>query len=268
MDLKYLKDGRAVLLDREIEGGFLVCDVYHDRNNEIGDEEDCEGGLYANGPAYFVDIVFDRAPIGKYDERIEALRKEIREAEVKRAGLLDEIREGEKEHARLLLKLKQIPALRHIEAAMNGEKLWFFDGEYGGFGIYNSDDERDDDKKPRMLMLLRGRNADDVEWGIGRYHDNSGGYRKVHICLTYEEAQQRAQEHANYMIRTGEWKNRNYLKEIRRHGLTVDPVYIHRCNDYEVEQARNTVANKKAEVEKAEHELAELEASINHGGQS
>ncbi len=113
MKTKYLVDGQEVVIERAVEGGFLVKRVFYVPPEE-GDEQIDEEGL---GQIEFVEKVFDEAPTEKLSLAIQELIKS-------KDGLLaeiDKLRELKKAENSTLDKVFRIPNLQMVIDYLSGD---------------------------------------------------------------------------------------------------------------------------------------------------
>lgn len=185
-DRAWTRDGVKVFVEAETTAGqYLVAPLldigaydpdYGPPNEESGpyvlvDE------LYAEAPRQFVD-----AEIAKAKQELETLRDQL-------GDVRSEIRNATAERSRLLDKLKQVPALQHIEQMLEGKMRFVVVERYGEPKAMTIEEAQKTDgwrSERRMVTLTTAKEG--AAWAINTYHDGSGSDQKIWFFETEEEA--------------------------------------------------------------------------------
>ena len=186
-DRAWTRDGVKVYVEAETTAGmYLVAPLL-----DIG-AYDPEYGPASedSGPYMLVDELWAEPPRQFVDAEIAAAKQEL---EGLRDGLGDvraEIREALAERSRLLTKLKDIPALQHIELMLEGKMRFVVMERYGEVSAMTIEKAQEVEgwrDHRRLITLTTGK--DGVEWRINHYHDGSGADFKVWFFETMDDAQ-------------------------------------------------------------------------------
>lgn len=186
-DRAWTRDGVKVVVEAETTAGMYLVSPLLD----IG-AYDPEYGPASedSGPYVLVDELFAEAPRQFVDADIAAAKQEL---ETLRDGLGDirsEIREALAERTRLLTKLKEVPALQHIERMLDGKMRFVVVERYSETKVMTIEEAQQVEGwrgEKRLITLTTGKEG--VAWAINAWRDGSGADFKVMFFETMEEAQ-------------------------------------------------------------------------------
>lgn len=106
---KYLINGQAVRLIREVEGGFLYQNVFFD--------PDYEDGYIDDSSIFFADKLFDNPPVEKYHQEVKDLQVQIGHLKEE----MDSIRQLKRKERSLLTEIKNRDFVQCLVDFMNGD---------------------------------------------------------------------------------------------------------------------------------------------------
>jgi hypothetical protein len=172
------RNGRKVELVAAVESGFVVAPIVLIPAGGWGDDFD-EMREEESGHLEIVPSLFPTAPTEIYDEQIADLKAKVEDERQVLRTLQDDIRGATAERRALLDKLKQVPALQHIEAAIERRFTHIVTRSYGPPYQIGPIDEvlasNDRYSKGLKLLTLYGDTKGDLQWRISHYSDGSGG---------------------------------------------------------------------------------------------
>lgn len=257
--MKYLFNGQAVDLVSELpDGRGFVVDQF------VEDEETGEPVL--SGAMHIVDKVFDKPPVGY-------IHKIVREAEENLSEVLSRVEEAKKdlrvtvsERKKLFDKFEQIPALRRLEAFIDGKITHVVSRQYGhiyitpiGEVICDSDREYRHNPKRMKLMTLYGEQPGNLSFRINKYKDGSGSDASEYeafLCCSEEEAKQQA----GLLIEEQLAEEKGYYRE---EAVKAADKIGHPVADSIRESVRmKQVEKKRKEVEEARQKLQTAEKNL------
>lgn len=164
---------RVTVIDLTVSGAYLVAPMI-----EYGGSYD-EPPTCEMGDLQIMELLYPEPPRPLLDEQMAKVRAEIDEASKCLQNIRAETREATAERTRLLDKLKQVPALQNIEAAIEQRFTHIITRSYGPpyqIGkieeVLASDDRYN---KGLKLLSLYGDAKGDLQWRISHYSDGSGG---------------------------------------------------------------------------------------------
>lgn len=189
--------GDTVYLGDGVEARYL-CQSYGERHVV---EKAIYFGGYDEAPGYsepvVVDLVYAELPIEKrhdeakrLDELIEAKRAELETLRV-------DVRSALAERNALADKLRELPALKHLDAFLSGAFTHYVEAEYGQVTIKDAAtalNSRDRYDNGHRLLTLFGDTSGNLQWRLNRYKDDSGNWADIYPCLSLEEATAKARE--------------------------------------------------------------------------
>lgn len=106
---KYLINGQAVQLIKEVEGGFLYQNVFYD--------PDCEDGYIDDSVIFFTDKLFDNPPVEKYHQEVRDLHGQIEQLKFE----TEKIRQLKNAEKSLLTEIKNRDFVQCLVDYMNGD---------------------------------------------------------------------------------------------------------------------------------------------------
>lgn len=176
MSRKYLKDGRAVMVQQQVEGGFLVCNLLRASSFEEGDNDE----EFADDRVYLVAEVFDSAPTAVLDSKVAELNEQVAKLQGDLTMLRAKAHEQKELDRQRMGRITQINKLELLDDYIQGKITHYAILEHwGGPSILDAADAVTEDsrwdKKLRLLSLF-GDSKGDLTWGLSRYssmsHDN------------------------------------------------------------------------------------------------
>jgi hypothetical protein len=262
--MKYLKNGKAVEVVSQLPDnrGFVVSDYI-----QTFDEETSEPVLELDDRVHIVKRVFDKAPTEVVDAEYAAAEQRLQETVTKISEARNELRIVEQERKAVLSKLQQMPALRRLEAWIDGKVTHFVTSSYGHIKVVPKNEmicDGDSGNRGRLadarlkLVTLFGDADQSLMWGANKYRDGSGSTdTECHLCCSEQEAKELA---ATMIDRDLASKENEYWME----SLIDSADKIGHAID---ERYRNILAMKKSEkahkaVEEARKKLADAEKQL------
>jgi hypothetical protein len=239
-DCKYLSDGNAVTVVRELAEGYLVQRIYASANEE---------GEWASGEVFLVDKVHDQAPTAKQDARLTKLRIEIDELYKTKSNLLEEINTAKKSESARLARYRKYEALRHLDDFIDGKITHYVVKNYSTWEIedINSAKKNEYDRGNTKLLCLHGRSNGDLQWHLYDYSDGSGSHHEVFPCRSYEEALGRVCNELSLL----ESVNQYAVKSAEKYGAVLNAKALEDFRQKEHQSLAKIVEAKRTELDKA-----------------
>lgn len=257
---KYTKSGRIVHLIQYVCAGALVCDVFVDDETE-------EEFLDIDNPYFTQETLFESPPQYKEDERKKRLITEIADLTTDLDLLNNQMRKFQEE----IKKYKGVQNLKNLWNFLENKITHLVVGHWYDLNIFtleealgDKDDRWSDDRK---LISLFGKSDGDLEWRINAYRDDSGCYRHIIPCTSYEEAFKELKDMLQKQVE--EWrasKNRSTTSSIIRtaakYKVDIDADYLeaHYADaritaEKEVEKTKELLKEKKTNLRNAQKTL-------------
>lgn len=186
------RNGRKVELVAMAEHGFVVAPIVRIPSGGWGDDFDDT----REEQSEHLDVVpslFPAAPTDIYDEQIADLKAKVEDERQVLRTLQDDIRGATAERRALLDKLKQVPALEYIEAAIERRFTHIVErsayaSRYNIGAVEEVLASNDRYSKGLRLLSLYGDAKGDLQWRISHYSDGSGGSTDAWPFPSEEEA--------------------------------------------------------------------------------
>lgn len=257
--MKYLEDGSAVNVVKELSDGFVVRRVllmesYHDEPDEmISSSEEYANKVYDNPPAqaYHQAIADIREAIASYE-------KELAEKQNKLNALTDDVND----HERLLRQIKALPELKNIETFIDSGFTHVVSTEtYSDIPTKQSCEDYEmlcQNDRRRQLKLISFSGAKDKGWQLHQYSDGSGSSKPCIPCANEDEADMAMKGELEKVIsqEVSEYNLPKLVTLCAQYGVTVPgPV--------KAKAAAYVLAQKNNELEKLEKRRRELDDEIN-----
>lgn len=221
--------------------------------------------------------VFLKPPTERLEAKIGELERVVSELTAQRNAIRTELSDAERERKRVIDRLKQVDALRHIEDYLDGKFAYFVVvSDYSKPTIESAEeaiagggtgDENRYGRGPQKLLTLFGDTKGDLQWRINRYSDGSGSYgdKDVYPCKTREEAIEIIRK--LYAEAVEAWRKSGQKHHGRAISWTgVDPTWIDVPADVQayVDEVKSKAATaeavkKREQIAKLQAELAQLE---------
>lgn len=257
---------RVTIIDLTVSGAYLAAPMI-----EYGGSYDeppvCEMGelqitekLYSEPPRPLLD-----AEIAKTKQELEGLRDQL-------GDVRSEIREALAERTRLITKLKDVPSLRYIEAAVESRFTHIVSCSYGPpytIGtIEEALDKNDRFSKGLKLLTLYGDAKGNLQWRINHYSDGSGGATDAWPFTSEDDAlaflRQKIADDIEYHCGGHSDSREHYLVALCMQGRKFGVSIPDKALVLERAQAHKIAASKLEEarkgVEQAQQRLAVAEA--------
>jgi predicted RNase H-like nuclease (RuvC/YqgF family) len=259
-NFKYLLSGVKVFINRVLDQGFLVQDVF-----ETGDD-----GVYEIGeeivadPIYYVEQVYDHAPTQKLDDCVKGFEKRIVELRKELFDLDENVLNAKKAEENRLKKYEQFKALKHLDNFIDGKIQFLVVINYSHVDILPIKDFYGSNYNDRGLKLvtLFGNSIGKLEWGINQYKDGSGSYTTIVPCLCYQEALECVQKQID------EWAGKENrvseaIETTKKYKLKISNSVV--VNEYSrmIEINKNEIDEKNKYISNIDKEIAELQCEIN-----
>ena len=186
-DRAWTRDGVKVIVEAETTAGMYLVSPLLD----IG-AYDPEYGPASedSGPYILVDELWAEPPRQFVDAEIAAAKQELEGLRDGLGNVRSEIREALAERTRLLTKLKEVPALQHIERMLDGKMRFVVVEMYGDPKATTIEEaQKENDRystEQRLITLKTGKEG--TYWAINTWRDGSGADFKVMFFETMEEA--------------------------------------------------------------------------------
>lgn len=187
-DTAWTDQGESVhVIDETKSGSYLVAPMI-----EFGGSYD-EPPTTDLGALRIVDNLYDKAPMTVIDAAFAAGKARVGEAAAELVRLQADIRVATAERKNLLAKLAQVPALQHIEAAIEGRFTHIVErsayaSRYNIGTVEEILASNDRYSKGLRLLSLYGDAKGDLQWRISHYSDGSGGSSDAWPFPSEEEA--------------------------------------------------------------------------------
>jgi hypothetical protein len=252
---KYLEDGSEieVISVAKADNG---TDIYLYR--EIYEPEDGEGETSSD--IYATTRTFDRPPETKKHAELERLQREINTARAELAEITRSKRAEADRYKELLAKLKLIPALENIEAAINGEVTHFvLVDKYGGTVQIQSASEGggvsryNPTRKLALALFVDSEQSTNWQAWYGEYNGH-GDFKNVIPCVGLEAAETKAR--ALIARAMDECKGTGYASRLidnaRALGVAVPERLLKLVADEQARVASEELAQARKRLESAE----------------
>lgn len=215
-DRAWTRDGVKVYVEAETTAGmYLVCPLL-----DIGSYDPEYGPASEDsGPYMLVDELWAEPPRQFVDADIAAAKQELEGLRDQLGDVRSEIREALAERTRLLTKLKEVPALQHIERMLDGKMRFVVVERYGEVSAMTIEKAQEVEgwrDHRRLITLTTGKEG--VGWSINEYHDGSGSNFKVWFFETMKDAQAEATAKVGFQLDDAFAR---YLKEGDRYASSV-----------------------------------------------
>lgn len=247
--LVYTEDGFKAEYLGKVDNGHVVK-VYGESLGDYGERFEEPIGLCV------VARVFAEPPAPVYAEKIIALKAELEAIEKRHEELCNEMADARRERLELDKKLREIPALRHLNDFIEkrithvlrvgyGYEILTVEQAFAENGVYS--------RKGQKLLALYGDASGNLTWRLNQYSDGSGWAEDVVPCLSLDEAEQcRRERIADDLIAAmGEYEMG------RKYRLTVA---VKAADQFGVEvTAEQRSAFAEAEAERLEKERVDVE---------
>lgn len=264
-DRAYTVSGNEVLFITQHDGQALVQQVMQTEEEE------------RYGKPFLIAEIFSEEPVQKWSAKIEKLNSEILELQKTRDAITAEIRTASATERERKERLMQHRALTRIDDFLAGKMTHFVMESYRGVEIMTFDEvvkykESDYDRIPTGIKLLSlfGKTNGDLEWGINRYSDGSGGRDTVIPCLSYEEAMEQAKISVEKRFDT--WRKNNNKNHFCSDAVSANklgfpvPKDIHDNNERITREGKQRQFDEaKKNYDKALQELDEFNNGVEKG---
>ena len=258
-NFKYLLSGTKVFINRVLDQGFLVQDVFEagdDGVYEIGEEIICDN-------VYWVENVYDRAPTQKLDDCVKGFEKRIVELRKELFDLNENVLNAKKAEENRLKKYEQFKALKHLDDFIEGKIQFLVVISYSGVDICPIKDFYESDSHGRNLKLvtLFGDSKGNLIWEINQYKDGSGSDKTIVPCLCYEEALECVQKQIDEGAGKKIWVY-EAIEAAKKYKLKISNSVV--VNEYNrrIKINKNEIDEKNKYISKMDEEIAELQCEI------
>lgn len=269
-DRAWTRDGVKVVVEAETTAGMYLVSPLLD----IGSYDPEYGPASEDsGPYVLVDELFAEPPRQFVDEQMAKAKEAVAHAVEELAAVQIEIRNATAERRRLADKLKDIPALQYIEAAVDGRFTHMvtrgaYESVYQTQTMEQALASSDRYSKGLKLLSLYGDAKGDFQWRIHHYSDGSGSATDAWPFTSEEEAlaflRKRVAE--DIALHSGKDQNArpyflvNLCKQARKLGVAV-PAHVEAMERAEARKsADHSLAEARKGVESAKQRLAVVEA--------
>lgn len=282
-DRAWTRDGVKVYVEAETTAGqYLVAPLL-----DIG-AYDPEYGPPSeeSGPYVLVDELFTEAPRQFVDAKIAEAKRELESVRDEVSKARQELYDAQAERRRLVDRLKDIPALQHIERMIEGKFRFVVVEKYSDPKAMTVEEAQKEDSRysndRRLITLKTGK--DGVYWAINAWHDGSGSDFKVDFFETMEDAQREVASRislklddafASY-VRDAEGRRRyassvvSYAESLKAAGGKIADDIAAALAEAKGEDARQTIESnqKQAAVYQARIAAAQAEIAALDAGQA
>lgn len=190
-DRAWTRDGVKVYVEAETTSGqYLVAPLL-----DIG-AYDPEWGPPSeeSGPYVLVDELFAEAPRQFVDAAIAAAKAELEEVRDEVSKARQDLHETQQERRRLIDRLKDIPALQHIERMLEGKMRFVVIEQCGDAKVMTIEEAEKTNERysadRRLITLKTGKEG--IYWAINAWKDGSGADFKVQFFETEDQANSEA----------------------------------------------------------------------------
>jgi hypothetical protein len=257
MEIKYLKDGRAVDVIQKLIKGYLVSEVYI-----VNGEAETDSSLM------IADEVYDEAPNIMYDERIAALRKTLSELHEEKSQLIQEIydrKQKERAEEKRFEKYKKYSQLQLLDDYLEGRITHVVVKGYNGINILTIDQIKADNKYDSgfKLITLYGQTDGDLQWRINQYSDGSGSSQDVILCTSYEQALSAASEFLiKLFAETIKNPRGSIIKNAEALGVPIPENYQIVYNQAAIKKLSNDIKEYEKEIKDAQDKMSRINKTI------
>lgn len=242
---KYLQDGRAVSIDRELNPGYLVREIFEG-----------EDGDWTGEKLMYVESVFDEAPTPQLDKRIADLNSTIESLREVKSGLESEIATIKTTEKPRFDKYKKYQQLQQLDDFIDGKITHYVHTRDYGDEVWITENKEEKFHDGIKLLSLFGKSNGDLTWRLHEYSDTSGGSNFVIPCTSLEQAEGVVRRIIEQKIKDTAANPRVYFVEMaKKYGATVPLEYVAACASMERARAAEAVAE-------AEKKLAELKRKL------
>lgn len=272
-DRAWTRDGVKVHVDAKTTEGLYVVSPFLDigaYDPEEGPAED------ATGTMAIVDELFADPPVQFVHQEIADAKADLKRVRDEVARELQHLHGAQAERRRLVDKLKDIPALQHIERILDGKMRFVVVERYGEPKVMTIEEAQKTDgwrSERRMITLTTAKEG--AAWAINTYHDGSGSDQKVWFFQTEEEAKAEVIDILSFKVGEaydrfrGDSNGRVYASTIIGHadalvaaGGTLPGVIAAALKAIRREAAQQAIANNQKHAETYLKGIAEAQAVI------
>jgi len=186
-DRAWTRDGVKVIVQAETtRGEYLVAPLLDIGcyDPEFGPPDE------ASGPFVLVDELYNEPPRQFTDAQMAKAKEAVAEAVEELSRIQSDIRDATAERARLVTKLKDVPALQHIERMLEGKMRFVVTEMYGDMKVMTIDEAQRENSRfngdRRLITLKTGKEG--TYWAINTWSDGSGADFKIWFFETIEKA--------------------------------------------------------------------------------
>lgn len=250
-NIKYTLDGRKVSVIQELPNGYLVNSIYQ----EYEDGEEFEG----NGAPYFIEKLYDSAPLEALDKKYLELSNKIAELQKQAYKIHTETLnlENEKNKKIALFKSFNDPAINLLENILNKTVTHFVFNDYGRVKIKTEKEIRDSDYSYKLQLDFELNNGT-VKYNMYTRRDSYSSY-PLFPCKSLDEAMQIATD----LIKEGfkdeklHWAA-HYIDSAKKLGVEVPTEFEQKVKSMEISNAQTRINNKLKELEELTKALEAL----------
>jgi hypothetical protein len=258
-NFKYLLSGVKVFINRVLDQGFLVQDVF-----EAGDD-----GVYEIGeeivadPIYYVEQVYDHAPTQKLDDCVKGFEKRIVELRKELFDLNENVENAKKAEENRLKKYERFKALRRLDDFIDGKIQFVVFFGYLETYISPIKDFYESDLNGRNLKLvtLFGDSKGDLIWKINQYKDGSGGYTTIIPCLNHEEALECVQKQIDEWAGNGN-RVSEAIEAAKKYKLKIPSSVVIEHYRKQIEGIKKEIGESTAKSSNKANEIIKLQCEI------
>lgn len=259
--VKYLLDGREVIVCAETNSGNIVRNVYYDKHS---DEE------YLGDPYLSTSKMFDNPPEEKYYEEIEKLIKtqedlqyQIINLKQEKTNIEKEISDIKKEESRFFGNVQRIDQLKLLEDFINGKITHYLIFHYSfGWNIITIKEtelkENYHHAKYLKLLTLYGESNGDLNWKLSEYSCSSSSGNLVIPCTSYEMALDELKKIIYSRIEESNFYDENIIKLSEKYDIEIPKEYVDGLKEQKRKQLEEKIELRKKDIEKIEKEITNL----------
>lgn len=209
--------------------------------------------VYANPPVQVRD-----ATVAELDAKIYALKQQLR-------GFETDIRQKQAEMKGLMERLSSVPALRNLEAFIEGKMTHFVVKRFSSIEILTKDQALDDndcyDKGVKLLSLF-GTSKGNMSWKLNQYKDGSGTWTEVYPATSLEDAKAQAADLLNEAweeVRSGSTAYlTTHVKSAAEIGLPIPDDIAAMVKKVRSDAANAVIARLEGEMRKTREAFADV----------
>ena len=256
---------------------FDMSDTKHDQHgNEyrIADvrEGEClvyrkivnEDGWKYDGPLCILreSILFDDPPQQKGDGEVAEAKAALADLNEQIEAARGALTATERAAAERMARLKQHPALKHLDDFLAGRITHFVEYEYHWTPpkILTWDDAKTHQGRIKLLTLF-GDSKGDWTWQQNRYCDGTGYIRTVIPCVSRDEALAEvvkifaAHEVDSMNPKHSTTPSRQWVEQAEKYGLSMTDGYMRALERLESSARQTKVAKLRSEIETLEEDV-------------